>query len=205
MADQSVPEIVIGRLPIYLRTLELFAKEGKTITSSQELGERLGFSSAQIRKDLSFFGEFGKQGTGYNIEYLQGQLREILKVDRVWEMALVGAGDLGHALAHYRGFEPRGFRLAAIFDSAPEKIGARIGDLRVHDIADLARVMRDRKIKIAILAVPADVAQSIAAKLIEAGICAILNYAPLHLNVPARVKVYDIDPVVGLQGMAYYL
>ena len=87
MADQSVPEIVIGRLPIYLRTLELFAKEGKTITSSQELGERLGFSSAQIRKDLSFFGEFGKQGTGYNIEYLQGQLREILKVDRVWEMA----------------------------------------------------------------------------------------------------------------------
>ncbi|MBI5652104.1 MAG: redox-sensing transcriptional repressor Rex [Chloroflexi bacterium] len=205
MADHSVPEIVIGRLPIYLRTLELFAKEGKTITSSQELGERLGFSSAQIRKDLSFFGEFGKQGTGYNIEYLQEQLREILKVDRVWGMALVGAGDLGHALAHYRGFEPRGFRLAAIFDNAPEKIGTRIGDLRVHAIADLPRVLREMKLKIAILAVPADVAQNIAHQLVEAGICAILNYAPLHLTVPARVKVYDIDPVVGLQGMAYYL
>jgi redox-sensing transcriptional repressor len=205
MADQSVPEIVIGRLPIYLRTLELFAKEGKQITSSQELGERLGFSSAQIRKDLSFFGGFGKQGTGYNIEYLQEQLREILKVDRVWEMALIGAGDLGHALANYRGFKPRGFRLAAIFDNAPDKIGTRIGDLDVQDVANLARTIRELKIKIAILAVPADVAQHLAHQLVEAGICAILNYAPIHLSVPARVKVYDIDPVVGLQGMAYYL
>ncbi len=205
MSSDSVPEIVIGRLPIYLRMLELLAKEGKTITSSQELGECLGFSSAQIRKDLSYFGEFGKQGTGYNIEYLQKQLRQILKVDRVWEMALIGAGDLGRALAHYRGFEPRGFRLAAIFDNAPDKIGARVGDLVVQDISELPRIIRELKLKVVILAVPADVAQSIAAKLVELGVCAILNYAPINLNVPPRVRVYNIDPMVGLQSMAYYL
>ena len=205
MASDIVPEIVIERLPIYLRTLELLAREGKAITSSQELGERLGFSSAQIRKDLSYFGEFGKQGTGYNVEYLQTQLRQILHVDRVWDVALIGAGDLGHALANYRGFEPKGFRLVAIFDNAPTKIGTRIANLDVQNITELPRAIREQHIRVVILAVPADVAQSVVNKLIELGVSAILNYAPISLNVPGDIKVYNIDPVVGLQSMAYYL
>jgi len=205
MPADNIPEIVIERLPIYLRTLELLAREGKAITSSQELGERLGFSSAQIRKDLSYFGEFGKQGTGYNIEYLQTQLKQILHVDRVWDMALIGAGDLGHALANYRGFEPKGFRLAAIFDNAPHKIGTRIANLVVCDIAELAHTVRAQNIRVVILAVPAEVAQHVAAQLVELDIAAILNYAPITLNVPPHIRVYNIDPVVGLQSMAYYL
>jgi len=205
MPTDAVPEIVLERLPIYLRTLELLAREGKAITSSHELGERLGFSSAQIRKDLSYFGEFGKQGTGYNIEFLRAQLKQILHVDRVWDMALIGAGDLGHALAHYRGFEPKGFRLVAIFDNAPHKIGARIAHHIVQNVTALPQFIREQNIRVVILAVPAQVAQSVAAQLVELDIAAILNYAPPTLNVPPHIRVYNIDPVVGLQSMAYYL
>ncbi len=205
MIRDDVPSIVVGRLPVYLRMLEFLKKEGKPITSSQELAERLGLSSAQIRKDLSYFGEFGKQGTGYNIDFLQKQLRGILHVDRVWDVVLVGVGDLGRALVHYQGFVPQGFRLVAIFDNAPKKIGTQVGDLRVQDTAELQRYLRDKKIRVAILAVPADAAPAVAAMLVESGINSILNYAPITLNVPAQVKVYHIDPIVGLQSMAYYL
>ena len=205
MSQDLVPEIVVGRLPLYLRMLEFLRQEGKQITSSQELAERLGLSSAQISKDLSYFGEFGKQGTGYNIDYLQKQLREILHVDRVWDMVLIGAGDLGRALAHYQGFVQEGFRLVAIFDNAPKKIGVSVGGLQVQDMSDLPRVVREKKIRVAVLAVPAASAPVVAAKLVELHICAILNYAPITLNVPPAVRVYHIDPVVGLQNMAYYL
>lgn len=205
MTQDQVPEIVVGRLPVYLRMLEFLRKEGKLITSSQELAQRLGLSSAQIRKDLSYFGEFGKQGTGYNIDYLQKQLRQILHVDRVWEVVLIGAGDLGRALAHYQGFVPQGFRLIAVFDNAPEKIGTLIGNLPVLDVAQLPQWVREKRIRVAVLAVPAESAPGVAAQLIESGIQAILNYAPITLNVPSYVKVYHIDPVVGLQSMAYYL
>lgn len=205
MSQDQVPEIVVERLPVYLRMLEFLRKEGKLIASSQELADRLGLSSAQIRKDLSYFGEFGKQGTGYNIDYLQKELREILHVDHVWDVVLVGVGDLGHALVHYQGFVPQGFRLVAIFDNAPKKIGTQVGDLRVQDMAELPRFVRDKKIRVAILAVPAEAVSSVAGTLVESGIHAILNYAPITLNVPAQVKVYHIDPVVGLQSMAYYL
>lgn len=205
MATEPVSDVVVNRLPLYLRMLEFMRKEGKTITSSQELSERLALSSAQIRKDLSYFGEFGKQGTGYNIEYLQKQLRQILHVDRVWDVAVIGAGDLGRALVHYQGFAEQGFRLVAIFDNAPKKIGMQVGELVVKDIAELPRVVREKKLEMAILAVPADVAQSVANQLCDLGIRAILNYAPITLNVPPNVRVYYIDPVVGLQSMAYYL
>lgn len=205
MATEPVSDVVVNRLPLYLRMLEFMRKEGKTITSSQELSERLALSSAQIRKDLSYFGEFGKQGTGYNIEYLQKQLRQILHVDRVWDVVVIGAGDLGRALVHYQGFAEQGFRLVAIFDNAPKKIGMQVGELVVKDIAELPRVVREKKLEMAILAVPADVAQSVANQLCDLGIRAILNYAPITLNVPPNVRVYYIDPVVGLQSMAYYL
>jgi len=205
MSQDQVPEIVVGRLPLYLRMLEFLKKEGKPITSSQELADRLGLSSAQIRKDLSYFGEFGKQGTGYNIDYLLKQLRQILHVDRVWDVVLIGAGDLGRALAHYQGFESEGFRLVAIFDNAPKKIGTQVGDLQVQDVTELPRWIHEKRIRVAILAVPAEAAPAVAAKLVELGICAILNYAPITLNVPPSVRVYHIDPVIGLQKMAYYL
>lgn len=205
MNSESVPAIVIGRLPLYLRMLAFLEIEGKTITSSQELADRLGFSSAQIRKDLSYFGEFGKQGTGYNISYLQEQLRQIMKIDRIWDMVLIGVGHLGHALANYREFESHGFRLVAIFDNAERKIGTRVADLTVQNVAEMPRFMKEHKIEIAMLAVPAQVAQGVADKLVEVGVRAVLSYAPITLTVPPEVRVSYIDPVAALQSMTYFL
>lgn len=201
----NIPDIVIGRLPVYLRALTRLMQEGQEVTSSHELGRRLGISSAQIRKDLSHFGGFGKQGTGYQIAYLIEQLRQVLSVNREWEVALVGAGDLGSALAHYRGFGDRGFRIACVFDNSPQKIGTKIGEYTVLHTDEIAKVIRERGIKIAMIAVPAERAQEVANVLIEAGIRAILNYAPMNLNVPAGIRVQYIDPVVQLQRMTYYL
>ncbi|HEX9680872.1 MAG TPA: redox-sensing transcriptional repressor Rex [Anaerolineales bacterium] len=200
-----VPDIVVGRLPLYLRALAEMLGEGKEVTSSQELGERLGISSAQIRKDLSQFGEFGKQGTGYTIGYLTDQLRRILKVDRVWDVALVGAGDLGRALAHYAGFIDRGFRIQRVFDKDPAKIGKRIGPFTVLDAAEMTTELRARSIQVAMLAVPAGEAQPVTDRAVKAGVRAILCYAPTSLTVPSHVHVQYIDPVVHMQRMTYYL
>lgn len=205
MSLDDVPAIVIGRLPLYLRALTQLRQDGKPVTSSQELSDRLGFSSAQIRKDLSYFGEFGKQGTGYEISHLEKQLRTILKVQRVWEMALIGAGSLGHAIANYGGFEERGFRISVVFDIDEKKIGMTIGSMKVQAAAEMKETIKTKKIQVAIVAVPASEAQRTADHLIEAGVRAILNYAPTTLTVPDKVKVYDIDPAAGLQSMTYYL
>ncbi len=206
MDESSVPDIVVGRLPIYLRALMRMAQDGRDITSSHELGQRLGISSAQIRKDLSHFGEFGKQGTGYQVKYLTQQLQRILSVEKEWEVALVGAGDLGRALAHYNGFANRGFRIVAIFDSDPGKIGTRLGgELVVEAASGMVETIRARGIKVAMIAVPAEHAQVVSDKLVEAGVEAILNYAPITISVPDGVRVQYIDPVVHLQRMTYYL
>jgi redox-sensing transcriptional repressor len=201
----SIPDIVISRLPIYLRALERLSQEGFEVTSSHELGRRLGISSAQIRKDLSHFGGFGKQGTGYKIVYLREQLRQVLKVEREWEVALVGAGDLGSAVARYRGFNERGFHIAHVFDSAPEKVGKRIGQFTIEPVEKLRDIVSAQNIRIAMIAVPAEHAQQVANILIEAGVRAILNYAPINLSVPDDVHVQYIDPVLHLQRMTYYL
>jgi len=201
----TIPDIVISRLPIYLRALDRLAQEGHEVTSSHELGKRLSISSAQIRKDLSHFGGFGKQGTGYKIAFLSGQLRQVLKVDREWEVALVGAGDLGSAVARYRGFTDRGFRITHVFDAAPEKIGKRIGEFVIEPISSLKKVVQENNIKIAMIAVPAEEAQNVADALIEAGVRAILNYAPINLKTPEGVHVQYIDPVIHMQRMTYYL
>lgn len=205
MRSSHVPDIVVGRLPLYLRALNHMQAEGNEITSSQELGERLGISSAQIRKDLSQFGEFGKQGTGYNIGYLSDQLRSILKVDRVWDVVLVGVGDLGRALANYAGFLDRGFRIYSIFDSDPKKIGKRAGDFTIQDAAELGKAIQADDIQVAMLAVPSDQAQAAADALVEAGIRAILCYAPTSITTPASVRVEYIDPVLHLQHMTYHV
>src|SRR5512137_1085329 len=183
MPSKEVPEIVIGRLPIYLRALTYMAQAGQRITSSQELGETLGMSSAQIRKDLSHFGEFGKQGMGYEISYLRDQLRRILHLERTWPVALVGYGDLGHALANYNGFVAEGFDIVAVFDSNPDKIGQEVAGKKVQDSAKLSKVVRERGIKVAIVAVPVVAAQKVVDMLVEAGVKAILNYAPIHVSV----------------------
>lgn len=202
---ENIPDIVIGRLPVYLRALTRLSQEGFEVTSSHELGQRLGISSAQIRKDLSHFGGFGKQGTGYQIGYLIEQLRQVLKVNQEWEVALIGAGDLGSALAHYKGFGDRGFRIVHVFDNSPEKIGEKMGDFLIESTADMTRIIKERGIKLAMIAVPAEKAQDVAEKIIEAGVRAILNYAPINLNVPEGVHVQYIDPVVHMQRMTYYL
>jgi redox-sensing transcriptional repressor len=206
MASASeIPDIVIGRLPIYLRALTQLVQQGYEITSSHELGQRLGISSAQIRKDLSHFGEFGKQGTGYQISHLQAQLKQILQVDREWPMIVVGAGDLGRAVAHYGGFVERGFRVVGIFDAAPDKIGTGIDPLKVADVATMKDVIREQNVKIAMIAVPAQHAQRVCDDLVASGVRAILNYAPITLSVPSDVHVQYIDPVAHLQRMTYYL
>jgi redox-sensing transcriptional repressor len=205
MAVALVPDIVIGRLPIYLRALNLLAEAGHEFTSSQELGQQLGIGSAQIRKDLSHFGEFGKQGTGYEINYLREQISKILHVDRDWSVVLVGFGDLGQAIAHYGGFATKGFYIEAIFDNDPTKINQKVNNKTVQNIKDLGNVIRELQIKMAIVAVPASAAQMVSDKLVEAGVRAILNYAPITLTVPDYVQVQYIDPVVHLQRMTYYL
>lgn len=205
MNAKKIPDIIIGRLPVYLRALQRMTEMGLKTTSSQELGEHVGISAAQIRKDISQFGEFGKQGTGYSIEYLVNKLSEILKVDRIWDVVVVGAGDIGHAVANYQGFANRGFRVVAIFDNDKEKVGKSIGRFVVEDTETMAEKIRAAEIKIAMLTVPASVAQDVADKLIQAGVRAILNYAPISLNVPNNVKVQYIDPSTHLQRMTYYL
>lgn len=205
MTQKTIPDIVIGRLPIYLRSLSRLMEQGRQVTSSQELGERLGISAAQIRKDLSQFGEFGKQGTGYNIEFLTKKIQEILKVDRVWDVAVVGAGDIGHAIAYYGGFHQRGFKIAKIFDNDPQKIGTTMNDIKVLDIENLENEIEKAGIKVAMLSVPAGVAQEVVDHMVKAGVQAILNYAPVNLVVPQGVRVQYIDPAVHLQNMTYYL
>jgi redox-sensing transcriptional repressor len=204
-APKDIPDIVVGRLPVYLRTLKSLAVEGREITSSSELGARLGLTSAQIRKDLSYFGEFGKQGLGYNVEFLIQQLRRILKVERIWEVVLVGAGDLGRALAHYHGFHDRGFEICMVYDSDPAKIGTSLAQFSIRDIGNLAAEVRLAKIVVAMLAVPAEAAQKITELLVEAGVKAILNYAPTVLSIPKGVHVQNIDPAAHLQRMTFYL
>ena len=201
----DIPDIVIGRLPIYLRTLKLLASEGRGVASSQELGERLGISSAQIRKDLSHFGEFGKQGTGYDVDYLCRQLEEILKVDCVWPVVLVGAGYLGHALASYNGFENRGFRIVGVFDTDPQKVGRELAGTVIEPPSEIPRYVQRYKCQIAIIAVPTHAAQAVADHLIDAGVRSILCYAPITLNVPEPIRVQYIDPVIHFQHMTFYL
>jgi redox-sensing transcriptional repressor len=205
MNAEKIPDIIIGRLPIYLRALQHLADKGIQTTSSQELGGIIGISAAQIRKDISQFGEFGKQGTGYSIQFLIERLREILKLNRVWDVVIVGMGDMGHALARYNGYTNRGFQITMAFDNDPEKVGENAGGLEILSTNVMAEKIKQNKIKIAILATPASVAQEVTDQLVKAGIKSILNYAPISLNVPGDVHAQYIDPVVHMQRMTYYL
>ena len=205
MVHAQIPDIIVGRLPRYLQVLTWMLSDGIQTTSSQDLGERIGISAAQIRKDLSQFGEFGKQGTGYSIPFLVNQIQAILNVKQVWNIALIGAGDLGHAIARYQGFANRGFRIAMVFDKDQSKIGREIGEFIIQDIATMVEAIRSADIKIAMITVTAQSAQGVAEKLVEAGIKSILTYAPVPLKLPPGIFIQYIDPIIQLQHMTYYL
>jgi redox-sensing transcriptional repressor len=201
----QVPHIIIGRLPLYLRALIRLQKDGYEYASSRELGKLLDISAAQIRKDLSHFGELGKRGKGYEIEFLIYKLNQILNTDNIWKMIVIGAGDLGSGLTRYKGFANRGFQVSAIFDSDPQKIGKKIGDLVAKDIRELEEFVKTNNIQIAVLAIPAEYAQDVIDDLVDAGITAILNYAPIYLKAPQGVQIEHIDPAVHLQKLSYFL
>jgi len=203
-ASEPIPDIVIRRLPVYVRTLRHLADHGVESISSNELADRIGVTAAQIRRDLSYFGRFGKQGKGYDTAYLSEAIARILRLDRRWDVALVGFGNLGRAVAHYRGFAPE-FRIAAIFDLHQENIGERVGDVAIQDEARITEVVAGEGIRLGIIAVPATAAQDVADRLIAGGVTALLNYAPVVLRVPPHVTVREIDPLAAMQSMTYYL
>ena len=205
IARDGVPEVVVSRLPQYLRILNRLMEDGITVVSSQQLGEKLQVTPAQIRKDLSYFGRFGKQGRGYSVHDLLDRLRQILGVNAYWNVAVVGVGRLGKAIVNYPGFTPDGFHLVAAFDVNDEVIGQDVGDLTVHSLDDLRRVVDERKISIAIVAVPVLHTQEVVDQLVACGIRAILNYAPIIPHVREGVRIRNIDPVLSLQSMTYYI
>lgn len=199
------PDIVVRRLPIYARTLDYLASEGITTISSSELGEHIGVTAAQIRRDLSYFGDFGKQGKGYNVQYLLNQVREILNLSGRWGVALVGVGHLGQAIARYGGFKDKGFEISALFDADPKKVGTQLNNVTISHYSDIPKVVKDLGLMVAIVAVPANFAQEVVNLLVQAGVKAILNYAPINIQVPEGVRTRHLDPVVALQSMTYYL
>jgi redox-sensing transcriptional repressor len=199
------PDVVIRRLPLYARSLRYLLDEEIHSVSSQELGERINVTAAQIRKDLSYFGEFGKQGIGYDVEKLLAHIERILGLTQSWPVVLVGIGQLGQAIAHYEGFHSKGLQIVGLFDNDPAKVGTHVNDLEIKDYAELREVIQKHQARLSIVAVPAAHAQGVADMLVEAGIRAILNYAPIVLQVPDHVWVRNIDPVATLHSMTYYL
>lgn len=204
-AEARIPDVVVRRLPIYARALAHLLRQGVTVMSSLDLGRRLGVTPAQIRKDLSYFGEFGKQGTGYDVAFLLQRIRAILGLDHEWRMAIVGVGRLGRAIASFPDFLAQGFEVVALFDSDPAKIGQEIGALTVRSMDEMTAVIAEENITIAIVAVPASEGQAVIDQLVACGVRGLLNYAPVSVTVPPHVKVRDVDPIVALQAITYYL
>ena len=201
----QIPEVVIFRLPLYLYMLTLLQSEHVEVVSSKELGTRLQMTPAQIRKDLSHFGKFGKQGRGYHVETLREELRKIMGLDREWNMALIGVGRLGKALLDYGKLTLQGFKIVAAFDIDPQVIGRKIGGVVIQDISDLAATVKKKDIKIGVLAVPPDQVQKAVDSLVQCGIKAILSYYPVATKAPPDVRVRKVDPMFALQTMTYYL
>jgi redox-sensing transcriptional repressor len=204
-SPSDVPEVVIMRLPQYVRALTQLLDQGTEVVSSQQLGQQIQITPAQIRKDLSYFGRFGKQGRGYTVRYLLEALRHILGLDREWQVGVVGVGRLGRAILSYPGFGPEGFSVVAAFDADPRQVGQMVGGIMVQPVHRMQEVVEETGIRIAIVAVPASEAQEVVDRLVESGIRAIINYAPISAQVPPHVTVRNIDPVLALQSITYYL
>ena len=204
-SSTDAPEVVVQRLPLYVRVLAQFDVTGAEMVSSEQLGTQLQMTPAQIRKDLSYFGRFGKQGRGYNVKRLSQELRSILGLNRQWNAGLVGVGRLGRAIIAYPGFKPEGFHVVAAFDEDPYVVGSSVGGIDVRPIEQIKETVAELGIHIGIVAVPAANAQSVFDALVESGIKAVLNYAPVAPQVPLDVKVRGVDPVLALQSMTYFL
>lgn len=202
---EAIPEVVILRLPLYVRALAQLNSSGIEVVSSHALGEKLQITPAQIRKDLSYFGRFGKQGRGYSVQYLLSELRSIMGLDQEWNAALVGVGRLGRAIITYPGFPREGFHVNAVFDMAADLVGAKVEGQLVRDMSELGDVIREKDIHIGIVAVPEHHAQSVIDQLVNSGVQGILNYAPISPQVPEGVWVRNVDPVLALQTLTFHL
>jgi redox-sensing transcriptional repressor len=201
---RRIPEATVARLPLYLRSL-LEAAEAKTGTlSSERLAEMAGVNAAKVRKDLSYLGSYGTRGVGYDVEYLLFQISRELGLTQDWPVVIVGIGNLGHALANYRGFSERGFRVAALVDSDPAKRGEAVGDMAISGLEELPALVASERIAIGIIATPASVAQEVSDKLVAAGVTSILNFAPVIISVPADVSLRKVDLSIELQILSYY-
>lgn len=201
-----ISKATIDRLPIYFRTLNQMRESRVEIVSSEELGRRIGVSPEQIRKDLASFGEFGKKGVGYYVNYLIGKIQEILGMDRTWNICIVGYGHLGNALSHYQNFFKIGFLLKAIFDSDPAKVGKQAKDFTpVYPMDEMIEIIRKENIEIGVIAVPGPYAQKVADQLVEAGVKGIWNFAPIRLEVPENVCLISEDLAIGLSTLSYYM
>lgn len=201
----KIPEMTVRRLSVYTRCLQQLEEDGVKTVSSQELAERFNLNSAQVRKDLAYFGQFGVRGIGYYVTGLRAELRRILGLDHDWLVALMGYGSLGSALFRYKGFARQGFRIAAIFDDDPTKLGGEIDGVPILPLRDLPQQVKARGLQLAILAVPAEVAQVVVDELAAAGIKAILNFAPVRLRVPREVRLQDVDLSIELETLSFYL
>jgi redox-sensing transcriptional repressor len=200
-----ISKATIDRLPLYFRTLRHIREEGVEIISSEEIGKRIGVTPEQIRKDLASFGEFGKKGVGYYVQELLRNISEILGLNRNWNVAIVGVGHLGWALANYRNFSSLGFNIAAIFDVDLSKVGLHINGVEVQNFSKMEQVIATNDIQIGVITVPAAHAQQVADRLVSAGVHGIWNFAPIRLNVPDDVQLVNEELSVGLSSLSYYL
>lgn len=205
--DPNRPEIIpnpaVKRLSLYLRQLESFRRKDRRTISSKQLGESLNLTDAQVRKDLAYFGQFGHPGVGYKVEDLIAQVKRILGTDKVWNVLLVGAGNLGRALMAYKGFGAKGFRLTSVFDASSQLAGKKMGSFVVQPMSELAATIQKNQIRLAIIAVPADSAQDVVDQLVEAGIRGILNFAPTSVSVPADIAMNAVDLSVQLEQLSF--
>ena len=199
----SIPNPAVRRLSLYLRQLESFKRKDRRTISSKQLGESLNLTDAQVRKDLAYFGQFGHPGIGYRVDDLIAQVRRILGTDKTWNVLLVGAGNLGRALMAYRGFDAKGFRLAAVFDNDASKVGLREGAFTIQSLSELESTIQKQNIRLGILAVPADVAQDVADQLVAAGVRGLLNFAPVSIHVPPEVALNAVDLAVQLEQLSF--
>ena len=204
-AKPKIPVTTVNRLSLYLRVFSQIEATGDRTVSSRQLAELSGINPAQVRKDLAYFGQFGRRGVGYDVVELKGQIRGILGLDREWNCAIVGVGHLGMALLMYRGLKAYGFNIVAAFDSDPDKISWELEGVPVYDIADLPKVAREKKLEIAVLAVPAQAAQEVAQLIASARIRAVLNFAPVQLQVPPGVVLRQVDFASELEALTYHL
>lgn len=202
-SEPQVPQAVVSRLSLYLRELQHLVRDGHETTSSTQLGKLLGFTDAQVRKDLAYFGQFGYPGIGYRCPELIAAIKKILGTNHSWSLALVGMGNLGRALIGYRGFHQQGFEIVAGFDTDPEKIGSRFEGIDVFHLDDIGRIVGERNIRMAIIAVPSAVAQRVADALVAAGIEGILNFAPVTLALPKHIRTVGVDLAIELEQLSF--